>query len=1037
MMRFAFFLMMFSIVEAQAQQGIRVSGIVTDDAGVVIPGVTIIIRGTTTGTNTDIKGEFSLAVPSDTSVLQFSFIGYQMQQVLVGARRIIAVTMMETATEISEVTIVAFGTQKKQSIVSSVQTVNTRDLIVPSSNLTTAFAGRIAGMISFQTSGEPGYDNASFFIRGISTFGTGKVDPLILIDNVEVTANDLANLHPDDLGSFSILKDATATALYGSRGANGVILISTKEGHEGAPKVNLRLETSLSQATSLIEMADPITYMKLNNQAITTRDPMMPARYSDYKIFQTENGTNPYVYPNVDWMDMLIKNRTFNQRANLNISGGGKVARYYVAGSFARDNGILKVDKRNNFNNNIKANKYLLHSNINLNLTNNTEMIVRLHGTFNDYQGPLTGGSDLFRQIMLVSPVDFPAYYEPTGVFTNVNHILFGGGGIQLNPYAEMLKGYRQASNATMMAQLELKQDFSKWVKGLTGRVMGNTQRYGDFDMSMEYRPFFYEVGGYDRIENTFMLIETNPETGTEYLNYNPGTKNINYSLYAEGSLAYNRIFAEKHDVSGMVVGIIRHFRTGNPDPNTLVNALPQRNLGISGRLTYGYDNRYFSEFNFGYNGSEKFDKGHRWGFFPSVGLGWYVSNESFFPDILKHVVSKLKFRGTYGLSGNDAIHSTRFFYLSEVIPGGGNAFRTGYDFNGLLLSGYNTRNYANPNITWEISKKTNLGVELGLFDGKVEILADFFRENRTNILQQRADIPTEQGLWSTPLVNIGEAYGRGVDISLDYKHNFGTDLWIVGRGNFTYARSEYAFYEEAAWDMRGVPWRNHVGRSVQQAWGYVAEHLFIDDTEINTSAEQNFVSDPPEPGDLKYKDMNGDGVIDLFDLAPIGYPNVPEINYGFGLSAGYKGFDFSFFFSGCARSSFFINPAAMQPFYENRAMNGGLAKLIADDHWTEETQDPYAFWPRLSTNTKYNNLQTSTWWLNDRRYLRLKSAEIGYTLPTRLTDKFRMSSLRVYLNGTNLLLFSKFKLWDVELAGNGLNYPLQRVYNVGIHLSF
>ena len=1037
-----------------AQQGMRITGTVSDNFGELLPGVNVTVRGiAASGTSTDVNGEFSLTVPSDTCVLLFRYIGYKTQEIPVGSRRIFAVTLLEETEQLEEVVVVAFGKQKKESLVSSIQSVNTKELHIPSSNLTTAFAGRIAGMISYQTSGEPGLDNASFFIRGVTSFGTGKVDPLILVDNVEVSSNDLANLHPDDLASFSILKDAPATALYGARGANGVILISTKEGNEGAPKINVRVETSLSQPTSLIEMADPISYMYLCNEAITTRDPMLAPRYGEYKIFHTINKTNPYVYPMVDWMKMLVKPSTINERANLNISGGGNIARYYVAGSFSRDNGILKVDNKNNFNNNINSNKYLLHSNININLTKSTEMIVRLHGTFNDYHGPVTGGSALYQRIMQVSPVDFPAYYEPVGVFNNVSHILFGGERagdfFLLNPYAEMLKGFSQKSNSTMMAQFELKQNFGKWVEGLSGRVMGNTQRYGAFDLTMQYSPFYYRIGYHDRINNTYSLFETNPESGTEYLQYYPGNKTINYSLYGEGALNYIRTFGEKHDVSGMFVGIVRQYHSANE--SQLVNALVQRNLGLSGRFTYGYDSRYFTEINFGYNGSEKFDKGHRWGFFPSIGLGWNVTNESFFPEVLKKKVSKLKIRGTYGLVGNDEISSQRFFYISEVQPSGGDYFVTGIDFNGIGQNGYRINNYPNPNITWEISQKSNLGIELGLFNGKLEILTDIFREHRTNILQSRVDIPTEQGLWSTPLVNIGEALGKGVDISFDYQQTVNKDLWFVGRANFTYARSTYLYYEESAWDMLGVPQKSHKGRSVNQKWGYVADHLFIDEAEIEASARQDFSL--YQPGDIKYKDINGDGVIDLLDQAPIGYPTMPEINYGFGLSAGYKGFDFSFFFSGSARSSFFIDPGAMEPFLQrtvnndgnittnlssgNARMNGGLAKFIADDYWSEQSQNPYAGWPRFSYLPLSNNTQTSTWWMYDGRFLRLKSAEMGYSMPNRLVSKLGLSSLRVYLSGTNLLLFSKFKLWDVELGGNGLNYPLQRVYNLGINLSF
>jgi TonB-linked SusC/RagA family outer membrane protein len=1021
--------------DAAASSGKRssVQGLVVDEREETVPGASITVKGTPRGVTTDTDGTFVIDVsPSD--VLEISFLGYETFSVPVGKQTYISVKLEPKKNELDEVTIVGFGRQKKESVVSSIQTVNTKDLIVPSSNLTTAFAGRIAGMISFQTSGEPGHDDASFFIRGVTSFGTGKVDPLILVDNVEVTTSDLSNLHPDDLASFSILKDATATAVYGARGANGVILITTKEGKEGKPQVSVRVESAFSNATDKIEMADPITYMRMANEAATTRDPLQPVIYSNSKIENTIQGTNPYAYPQVDWMNMLIKDVASSQRVNLNISGGGKVARYYIAGSFTQDNGILRVDKRNSFNNNVNYRKYLLHSNINLNITGSTEAVIRLHGTFNDYQGPIPGGSELYKRILTVSPVRFPAAYEPDvdPAYRRVRHVLFGGDptGNYYNPYADMLRGYQQNSNSTMMAQVEFKQDFGQWVEGLSGRLLGNTSRYAAFDQQLAYSPFYY-ISEYDRVENTYALTELNPETGTEYLTYTSGKNSINYSLYGEASLNYSRTFNSRHNVSGMLVAIVREQLSANA--NTLANSLPARNLGLSGRFTYGFDQRYFAEFNFGYNGSEKFDTGNRWGFFPSLGIGWMISNEKFWlSSNITDYVSKLKLRGTYGLVGNDAIGSTRFFYISEVYPNGGGFFVTGNNFDERHY-GYRIARMANPNIGWEISKKTNLGIELGLLDGKIEVLADIFREHRSNILMTRANIPKSQGFWDYPMVNIGEADGSGIDLSVDYKHTIGRNWWLVGRGNFTYAHSTYAYYEEVSWDELGAPGRAHAGLPVSQKWGYVAERLFMDEEDIANSARQEFGE--YKPGDIKYRDINKDNYINELDMVPIGYPATPEINYGFGLSVGYRNFDLSFFLSGSARSSFFIDPSAMTPFVqrtvEGKITEGGLSKFIADNYWTDTEQNPYAGWPRLSTTVVDNNVQPSTWWLYDGDYLRLKSVELGYSLPEKLYSKARLASLRIYFSGTNLALFSKFKLWDIELGNNGLNYPLQRVMSL------
>jgi TonB-linked SusC/RagA family outer membrane protein len=1029
-----------------AQQN-AVTGVITDENGEPLPGATIQVQGSTRGVSTDVDGSFVINVKPD-DVLEISFVGYETQAVAAGERKALAVQLKPKVDELEEVTIVAFGKQKKESVISSIQTVNTKELHVPSSNLTTAFSGRIAGMISYQTSGEPGQDNAEFFIRGITTFGTGKVNPLILIDNVEVSTDDLSRMHPDDIASFSILKDATATALYGARGANGVILVTTKEGREGKVKVSIRVENSFSSPTQKIEMADPVTYMKVANEAARTRNPGAEIPYYNEQIDNTILGTNEYVYPAVDWMKMLTKNVTVNQRANLNISGGGKVARYYIAGSFSQDNGILKVEKRNNFNNNINLKKYLIRSNININLTSSTEAIIRIHGTFDDYVGPITGGNDLYKKILRVSPVRFPAYFAPDEYFAKAKHILFGGyeGDRYLNPYAEMVRGYRQESKSVMLAQLELKQDFGQWIKGLSARVLGNTTRNSSFDLQRAYTPFFYQVQRYDRLSDTYWLTELNPNNeNAGSLVYTPGSKNIQSSFYGEASVVYNRTF-DRHGVSGMLVGIMRNSLTANA--STLSNSLPQRNLGLSGRLTYAYSDKYFGEFNFGYNGSEKFDKGHRWGFFPSFGVGWLVSGEDFWTEALKKTVSKLKIRGTYGLVGNDEIGSTRFFYLSEVTLGGGNSYRTGYNMASLKnSSGPSIANYENSEIGWEVAYKANFGLEAGLLNDKIEILVDLYRESRINILQTRADVPTELGLWSTPQSNVGSATGRGIDISVDYNQAIGSDIWMTARGNFTYARSVFNYYEEPDYSM--YPWKSRKNMPISQQWGYAAERLFIDAADVATSARQEFGE--YLPGDIKYMNIcDEDNVINELDMIPIGYPTTPEINYGFGFSAGYRNFDISFFFQGSARSSFWIDAKAMTPFVEHTNYDGidgteddnviletGLTKDIADNFWSESSQNPFSGWPRLSNYPVNNNTVRSTWFMRNGAFLRLKSAEIGYSLHGQFTKRLHLETVRLYLSGTNLLLFSKFKLWDIEMGGNGLGYPLQRVFNIGLNVAF
>ncbi|WP_287626142.1 SusC/RagA family TonB-linked outer membrane protein, partial [Parabacteroides sp.] len=472
-----------------SQKKHTLKGVVLDNnTNEPIIGAAVLVTGTGSGTTTDIDGNYQLEVPANAKSIEISYIGYEKKVMPFDGRNLNdfrVILLKEEGLSVDEVTIVAFSKQKKESVISSIATVKPKELKVPSSNLTTALAGRVAGLISYQRSGEPGQDNANFFIRGVTTFGY-KADPLILIDGVELSADDLARLQPDDIESFSIMKDATSSALYGARGANGVILVTTKEGVEGKLKIAARFENSFSSPIKNIELADPITYMVKHNEAVSTRDPLASLPYSQEKIDNTIAGTNDFVYPAVDWYKMLFKDVTSNQRFNMNLSGGGRVARYYVAMTYNHDNGILNVDKRNNFNSNISLNKISVRSNVNMNLTKTTELITRMSGTFDDYSGPLSGGSDMFSRVVKANPVKFPAYYEKDANNIYTNHILFGnaGTGNYINPYADLVKGYKEYSQTLLSAQVELKQNFDFITKGLNARVMVNTTRHSYFDVS-------------------------------------------------------------------------------------------------------------------------------------------------------------------------------------------------------------------------------------------------------------------------------------------------------------------------------------------------------------------------------------------------------------------------------------------------------------------------------------------------------------------------------------------------------------------------
>lgn len=1009
-----------------------IKGEVVDNLGNYLPGVSILVEGTRNGTQTDFDGKYVLNVKKADAILVFQYLGYETKKVKVGNDKIINVILKESASELDEVQVVAFSKQKKNSVIGSITTLKVEDLKQPTSNITNALAGQISGLISYQRSGEPGADNASFFIRGITTFGFNN-SPLILLDGLQITTSDLARLEPDNIASFSIMKDATATSLYGARGANGVVLVTTKEGKKGKARVSVRFENSMSAPSKINSFLGAVDYMELYNRAQRMREPSATLLYSKQKIEGTRNGINTNLYPDVDWHNELFNDFALNNRLNININGGGEVAQYYLSITSANERGLLKVDPLNNFNNNIDINRSNLRANININLTKTTKVAAKFYSLFERYNGPIVSASDIFYQVSQANPANFPKVYEADENTQNFNHTLFGnkGNGGFVNPYAESVRGFKDRFANTTLAQFQINQDLGFIIDGLKLRAMASVRTYTENQNERSFTPFFYganEVLTQTGVTNTLYQIQE----GTEFLNNPTVNNNGNSNFYYEGVLEYNNTFNEKHAVSGLLVSYFQEA-LNTIGGNTAFSTLPSRNTGLSGRASYNFDERYFSEFNFGYNGSEKFAEKNRFGFFPSVGLGWIISNEDFFKKTIPSV-NLLKLRYTYGLVGNDGISSAsdRFFYLSDVnLNNGGTGYSFGSNYNNYY-NGFIVNRYANENVTWEVATKSNIGLELGILN-RFNLQADFFTEQRKNIYMERQYIPQTSGLTTVISSNIGEVKSNGIDLSLDYNYAFSGDFYITARGNFTYATNKILVNGEPEFQSQNL---SRIGYPVNQQWGYLAERLFVDQEDIDNSPEQfNGFSTTNSylPGDIKYTDVNNDGVINELDEVPIGRPNVPEIVYGFGFSLKYKKFDFSIFMQGVARASFFINPNDISPFVNER----NALSIIANNHWSENNPDPNAFWPRLSTYAIDNNQKSSTWWLRDGDFLRLKNLELGYTIPENTNDFFSNAKTRVYFTGVNLLHFSKFKLWDPEMAGNGLGYPPQRVFNLGIQVNF
>lgn len=1038
-------------------QDITVTGSVISDSAVALENVSVVLKADVNrAVTTDAAGKFSIKVPAN-GTLVVSYVGFEKQEIEIRGESSLRVVLKRIISALDDVVVVSFGgKQKKSSMVSAITTINPKELKGPTSNLTTMLAGRVSGLISYQRTGEPGADNASFFIRGITSFSAGgKIDPLILIDGMESTTNDLARLQPDDIASFSILKDATATSVYGARGANGVVLVTTKTGAEGKTQFNFRAENSVSGNTDNFKFADNITYMKLANEAALTRNPIAPIPYSQTKIDGTIKGDNPLIYPSNDWIKMMIKDYTMNQRYNLDLQGGTKFARFYVSGTYNVDNGVLKVAELNDFNSNIKLKNYAIRSNVNLQLTKTTEAIIRVYGQFDDYRGPVDGGSTIFNQVLWSNPVLFPAVY-PQSYLPQVTHPLFGNqprpgatansntgyfspDQLYLNPFANAVRGYKEYNSSRMLAQIELKQDFGFITPGLTARVMAYTNRYSYFDVTRQYNPFYYQANTVDG-GKTVALARI--AEGTEYLNFVEGQKIQDARTYMEAALNYSRTFGGKHAVSGMLITLFNSYLLGNPGANLnpqpseaerLQLSLPYRNQGVSGRFTYGYDNRYMAEFNFGYNGSERFAKNNRYGFFPSAGVAWNISNENWFEGA-KGLISNLRVRASYGLVGNDQIGNSRdrFYYLSEIDLNNGGRGSTFGNNTGYYRPGVGISRYENYDITWEKAYTQNYGLEFSIFKG-FNVITEYWKRRQTNILMDRAYIPSTMGLQAGIKANVGEAIAEGIDFSVDYNKSFHNDMWLQLRANLTYATSKFAKYEEPAYG----PNEQHlsvIGYPITQAWGLIAERLFVDEIEVANSPYQNYGT--YLGGDIKYRDVNGDGQITNNDRVPIGLPTSPEIIYGAGFSFGYKNVDFSAFFQGSARSSFYINPQNISPFVLNGGAQNGLLQVIADDHWSEDNRNLYSMWPRMSETFINNNNQTSTWWMRDGTFMRCKNMELGYNFSKKVQQFTHFKNGRIYVNGTNLFVISRFKMWDPEMAGNGLGYPVQKTYNIGVRLS-
>jgi len=994
------------VAKATPQQR-TISGTVTSGEGNPLEGVTVQVKGTSNGTSTNSQGKYNLVVEGSNRTLSFSLIGYKSQEHELSASNTLDIELVADVSALDEAVVVAYGTQRKASIIGAITTVKTQDLKVPVSKISSSLAGQMAGIVSVQGTGEPG-SGASFWIRGVGSFGASNT-PLILVDGIE---RPLDLVDPEDVESFSILKDATATAVYGVRGANGIVLITTKRGRQlDKAIINARVERGVLNPTSLPKLADASQWIDYYND-INFEGSNRYAYPQELKDLYV-NKVDPDIYPNVDWMNEIFKENTTTDRLNVNVTGGGEKIRYYVSGSYIVENGIFKPEKSPNYDPSVNYDKVNFRSNVDIKLTPSTDLGLNLS---NQYETKNRLGVDMatmYEMVLHTTPIAIPTIYSDG---THAQPL------VGQNPYYALNStGFSEDFWNNAQSLVNITQDFSNLItQGLKANAKFSWDAFNGSTLDKRKNPATYYATGRDEEGN--LILHKNAD-GSDYLSLgrsNRGERAINF----ESSLMYDNLFAEKHRVGGLFLFSMRQ-RTNN-FPGDYIAAFPYRNMGIASRVTYNYANKYFVEGNFGYNGSENFAPGHRFGFFPSLALGYMISEEKFFQRAFPSV-NMLKLRGSMGEIGNDQIGGNRrFAYNSEMAYSGGYHFGS----NGQQwVNGIATGHPGNPTVSWESAIKQNIGFELGIWN-KLKIIADYFFEKRDGIYILQESVPSIVGVNVKQYVNLGKMQNQGVDASLEFNHNT-ENVTMRVRGNFTYNRNKKLY------DDRPTPiwaYQSEVGQRLYQQRGLVALGLFQSEAEIASSPEQKFST--VRPGDIKYQDINGDGIIDSYDNIAIGDTHIPELNYGFGASVGYKGFDLSAFFHGVENVTRVIGGGPLYGQSGNILVYGQIYSDVADKRWSARNPDPNAEYPRLSMVENRNNTQSSTFWQRDMSFLRLKNLELGYNLPKKWTDPIKMSSIRLYIQGQNVLTFSKFKLWDPELSTSyGGIYPQMRVFNFGLNV--
>jgi len=1000
----------------------RITGRVTDGNGEAMPGVSIAEDDNpSNATISDKDGLYQIPVTGNSSIV-FTFLGYKpYKENIRGSKAVYDISMFEDVSALDEMVVVGYGLQRKISSIGAQSTLKLEDLKTPSASLSTVLAGRLAGVIAVQRTGEPGKDGADIWIRGIST--PNKSTPLILVDGVERSFNDI---DPEDVESLTTLKDASATAVYGVRGANGVLLIKTKPGLIGRPVVSVDYYESMTKFTRKSELADGIVYMNAVNEALSNND--QTAKYSDDYIQKTQSKVDPSLYPNVNWMKELFNDWGSNRRANVNVRGGSQNANYYASMSYYNETGLMKTNNVEDYNSKMSYSRYNFTTNLNLKITETTKLDIGAQGYLGEGNYPAISSSSIYSSAMDISPVDYPQMFYVNGK-PYIPGINPNGG--SRNPYADAtMRGFQSETKNQIYSNVRLTQDLSMLTKGLNFSTMFAYDVYSYENVSQSKRESTYYFTDKENPYNTAGdPILTQTYVGSSDLSYGNAASG-NKKTYLEASFTYDRAFG-KHRVGGLLL-FNQESRTLYP-VGSLEESLPYRSMGVAGRATYSWDDRYFAEFNIGYNGSENFAPKRRLGTFPAIGIGWVASNEKFWEPI-SPIVSFLKIRYTNGTIGNSVISNRRYMYLDQC------KYNADY---GYILGSTNSKKdgvqIVNDavNLGWETSHKQDLGIDFKLFNNDLSVVFDLFKEHRTNILLQRTEsVPDFLGYMSDPIGNVGVVDNQGFDASLEYNKRINKNWLVSVRGNMTYSQVKWV---ESDQPEQAFSWLNKRGSNVNGIWGYVADGLFTQE-EIDHIDQYPTQFGALQAGDIKYKNLNGDNKINSYDMKWIGNGDVPKAVYGFGFNVQYKALSLGLLFQGTSGADRLISGSSINPFRGD----GGGGNLFSNiyDRWTVDNPNQNAFYPRLAYGSdkadNINNFQSSTWWIKEVDFVRLKTVQVSYNLPKKWFKNMGFKNASIYMMGTNLFTLTNFKLWDPELnTSNGTSYPNISSYSAGVNFSF